>query len=149
MTTLDPFQIMLTGSLEDVVLMLENGINVNHTRWSGFSLLHRAAQTGNTDICQILLDHGADVNLKSSRGWYTPLHCALSNGYIETAEYLISRGAKPWVLSKYKENPFDYGTKRGFRELCTDLKSKLLKLEMVQTLQRADNVMKQRAATKT
>jgi ankyrin repeat protein len=139
---MDPFMVVAANDIDAVVTMLNNGVKADHTRWSGFSLLHRAAQEGNTDVCEVLIDRGADVNVRSSRGWYTPLHCALANGYVETAEFLLSRGAKPWIVSKYKEDPFDYGAKHGYKELCTDLRNKMMKMEMVQSLKRADKLMK-------
>ncbi len=142
---MDPFQIIAAEDLDSITKMLDDGVQVGHTRWSGFSLLHRAAQLGNTDICQILIDRGADVNIRSAKGWYTPLHCALANGYAETAEYLITRGANPGLLSKYKEDPFDYGAKKGYKGICTDLRNKTAKMEMVQSLRRANQLLRKEA----
>jgi ankyrin repeat protein len=142
---MDPFQIIAAEDLDSITKMLDDGVQVGHTRWSGFSLLHRAAQLGNTDICQILIDRGADVNIRSAKGWYTPLHCALANGYAETAEYLITRGANPGLLSKYKEDPFDYGAKKGYKGICTDLRNKTAKMEMVHSLRRANQLLRKEA----
>lgn len=136
----DPFLVIERGDLEEVLDLIKSGENVNRVRWSGFSLLHRAAQLGQTDICQLLIDNGADVNIRSARGWYTPLHSALANGYVETGEYLLTRGAKPWAKSKYKEDPFDYGAKRGYKGICTDLRNKVAKLEMAISLRRHNEV---------
>ena len=111
-TISDPFLVICRGNIEEVLHMLNSTekLNINKIRhWSGFSMLHRAAQLGNTDICEILIKFGADVNMRSVRGWYTPLHLALANGYIETAIFLMNAGAKPWTKSKYKEDPFTYG----------------------------------------
>lgn len=110
-TVSDPFLIISKGNINEVINMLNSSekLNINKIRWSGFSMLHRAAQLGNTDICEILLKFGADINMRSCHGWYTPLHLALANGYIDTAVFLINNGAKPWIKSKYKEDPFVYG----------------------------------------
>lgn len=137
----DPFQIIVRGDLQEVVNMVNSGENLNRIRWSGFSLLHRAAQMGYTDVCQILIDNGADVNMTSVKGWFTPLHCALANGFVETGEYLIKRGAKPWVKDKYKDDPFDYGAKKGFKAICSDLRNKVVKLEMAQSIQRHNELL--------
>ena len=59
---------------------LERGECVNKTRWSGWSLLHRAAETGQTETCQLLLINGANINSRTALGWYTPLHVCLANG---------------------------------------------------------------------
>lgn len=132
----DPFQIIVRGDLNEIVELVNSGENVNRVRWSGFSLLHRAAQLGFTDVCQILIDNGADLNMTSVKGWYTPLHCALANGFVETGEYLIRRGAKPWAKSKYKEDPFDYGSKKGFKAICSDLRNKVVRMEMAESIRR-------------
>lgn len=131
----DPFQVIVRGDLDEVLRLIETGGNVNKVRWSGFSLLHRAAQTGQTDVCQLLIDNGADVNIRSTRGWYTPLHSALANGYVQTAEYLLMRGAKHHIKSKYNEDPFDYGAKKGFKTISVDLRNKMMKREMALSLQ--------------
>ncbi len=87
-------------------------------------------------MCEVLLDNGADINLRSIRGWYTPLHIALANGYTDTAFFLIERGAHAWTKSKYGEDPFDYGIKRGFKKLVEEFRSKITKIEMVNNLRR-------------
>jgi ankyrin repeat protein len=55
----------------------EDGFNVNSMKWSGWTLLHRAAELGRDDIINILIDYGADPNIYSTWGWQTPLHMAL------------------------------------------------------------------------
>ncbi|CAN0490396.1 unnamed protein product, partial [Laminaria digitata] len=42
--------------------------------------LHRCARKGHTDACKFLLQHGADVTLKTMEQW-TPLHCACVGGH--------------------------------------------------------------------
>lgn len=58
----------------------------------GFSPLHRAAQTGNTEAVQVLLVHGASVNLPSKTSM-TPLYYAVQSGNFECASLLIENGA--------------------------------------------------------
>mmetsp|Transcript_3432 Transcript_3432/g.5346 ORF Transcript_3432/g.5346 Transcript_3432/m.5346 type:complete len:227 (+) Transcript_3432:35-715(+) len=138
----DPFQFVTDGQLDEVVRMIDrDGENVNQTRWSGMSMLHRAAQLGYTDICQVLVERGADIDMRTTRGWYTPLHFALGHGYIDTAEYLIQVGAKLWTKCKYGEDAFDYGTRQGYAAICKDLRSKLVKQEMQGALERHKMVL--------
>ena len=35
---------------------------------SGFSALHKASLLGFTDDCEVLIDYGADVNMRTTRG---------------------------------------------------------------------------------
>ena len=66
-------------------------LSLAYLRWTGWTLLHRAAETGQSDICRLLLQRGADVNARTTRGWHTPLHLSLSSGYLETSLLLVSR----------------------------------------------------------
>ena len=62
----------------------EDEFDVNSTKWSGWTLLHRAAELGNAQMINFLLEHGANPNQYSSWGWQTPLHMAL--GMVEVEE---------------------------------------------------------------
>jgi hypothetical protein len=151
----DPFYFVSEGNLDALLQLLRQGekvCKVNQTRWSGFTMLHRAAQMGYTDICQILLKHGADLNMRSVRGWYTPLHLALGAGYTETAQYLLQSGAKPWTKCKDGLDAFDYAAKMGFKELSLELRSKLVKIEMTAMIARTNAIVGQKfvpTSTKT
>lgn len=46
---------------------------------AGYTALHYAARTGNTDICKMLLYNGADINA-TTNGKATPLHKAAAAG---------------------------------------------------------------------
>ena len=141
----ETFRIIRTGNVIDLQEHFQNtsdiGKLVKSTRWSGFTILHRAAGLGVTDICEVILNHGADVNTRSVRGWYTSLHIALANGYIDTGSLLIERGANPWTKSKYGEDAFDYGIKRGFKRVVEEFRSKIMKIEMTNNLKRHKDLL--------
>jgi len=129
----DVFNVCKQGNLEVLERMItKEGLNVNLTRWSGFTLLHRAATEGQTDVCDLLISAGARVNQRSVWGWYTPLHLALANGYEETATFLIEKGASVGAKSKNKEDCCDYAHRRGFKELAASFRLRLARLEMQQ-----------------
>ncbi len=54
--------------------------------------LHRVARAGNLELATLLLDRGADVNVRGNSR-ETPLHCAVRAGHRAMAELLIQRGA--------------------------------------------------------
>jgi ankyrin repeat protein len=54
--------------------------------------LHAAAYRGHTEVVELLIAHGADVNSRDVRGWI-PLHAAVDQGHVETGELLIAKGA--------------------------------------------------------
>lgn len=71
---------------------------VNATNHEGRTPLHIAAATDNADLCRLLLDRGAEVNLvaRSSKNEpLTPLDCATSRGHRSTAKYLQMHGGLP------------------------------------------------------
>jgi hypothetical protein len=87
----DPFRAAHVGDVNLLRHLLDRDGGMNKTRWSGWSLLHRAAESGQTEICEVLLkEYGADVNVRSTRGWHTPLHLSLANGFLETSLLLVS-----------------------------------------------------------
>ena len=63
--------------------------------------LHHAAEHGNLQICQILLNHGADVNKKDARE-YTPLWLAARKGNIDICHLLINEGAGTYFLDQWQ-----------------------------------------------
>jgi ankyrin repeat protein len=133
----DPFMIIREGDIDEIKSKIESGeVSLYQTRWSGFTLLHRAAEIGHTELCEYLINAGIPADTPSTRGWHTPLHIAMGNGYLETAQLIIDKGCSPWKRNKYQEDPFEYGTKRGFVQLCTEYKAKLLGMEMQKSIER-------------
>jgi ankyrin repeat protein len=64
----------------------------------GWTALHMAAFAGNVANTQLLIDKGADVNVRAkSRFLNTPLQAALLTGQYETAKLLLEHGADPLV----------------------------------------------------
>jgi hypothetical protein len=60
---------------------------------SGWSALMNAASHGHVETCQLLVNLGADVNLKSKQG-RTALHWAASKGREQVVDFLLSKGMK-------------------------------------------------------
>lgn len=60
----------------------------NHKR----TLLHKAAEIGDPTICNLLIDHGADVNNQDTRK-KTPLWLAAKEGHGDICSMLIQNGA--------------------------------------------------------
>lgn len=80
--------------LEMVIrFLLDSGIDVNEQSDSGWTPLHEAAKTGQTDIASLLIQHGAELNAANHQYLYTPLHIAANYGHADTLLLLIHEGA--------------------------------------------------------
>jgi len=71
------------GELAIVQSLLDKGEHVDAIDNAGRTALHHAVQTASDKLVKLLLDRGADVNLKTANGYTTPLHCALCAPYLQ------------------------------------------------------------------
>ncbi|KAL3480534.1 ankyrin repeat-containing domain protein [Aspergillus californicus] len=76
--------------------------NLSLPSLEAYSTLHHAVKSGNLETVELLLDHGADLNAKSSDGDFTHLEYealtvleyAALTGHLEISNLIISRGSK-------------------------------------------------------
>jgi len=81
------------GNLDMLSWLIENGAKINHQDKNGFSALHFAAQEKRIGIADLLLKHGANLELRDNHG-NTPLWTAVFNArkdYELVKLYLKSR----------------------------------------------------------
>lgn len=86
------------------ILESDSDIDVNAQTPSGQTLIHVAAGNADLKCVQLLLEHGADPNIKDSRGW-GPLHAAIRRGKWKCAILLIEAGANfaEYAANRIKE----------------------------------------------
>ena len=78
---------------KEVDHLLKLGVNVNLIPSNQeLSALMVVSQYGNTQIAKLLLEHGANVDLKNGKGW-SALMIASQNGQFEAADLLLDYGA--------------------------------------------------------
>ncbi|KAL3995317.1 Ankyrin repeats (3 copies) family protein [Acanthocheilonema viteae] len=96
----------LSGDLEEVQTLLNDGANINTTTVDGLTALHQAVIDGKPKMVQFLVEHGANVNAQDNEGW-TPLHAAACCGNVDLVEYLCAEGADLSVTNTDKELAVD------------------------------------------
>ena len=80
----------------------------------GWTALHMAAFGGNVPNAQLLIDKGADVNVRAkSRFLNTPLQTALLSGQYDTAKLLLEHGADPLVRQSKGFTPMHEAAELG------------------------------------
>ncbi len=94
-------------------LLIDHGADTNippsHSNYHA-TLLHVAANEGGREACQVLIDHGLDINATDEAG-NTPLHLATHNLHGETVNLLLEHGAD--IRPNHRgETPQDFATDR-------------------------------------
>lgn len=79
----------------------------------GFQLLHLASATGRADICQVLLEAGADKDKPSKGLLETPLHLASANDHAAVAKLLIDAGVPLETRNVWGGTPLHCAASRG------------------------------------
>ncbi|WP_198003801.1 ankyrin repeat domain-containing protein [Thioalkalivibrio sp. ALJ24] len=85
----------IRGDLDDVVYILEQGVDPNERLEFGQTPLHSAAWRGHADLVQTMIDHGGDVNRRDGDNGETPLIAAARGDRPETVDLLMQAGADP------------------------------------------------------
>ena len=82
---------------------------------SGWTLLHKAADSGNKPIAELLISKGANVDAHLGGRW--PLHVAAKSGKVDVAALLIAKGATIDVRDSFKHTPLHLAARYGTAEL--------------------------------
>ena len=78
--------------------------------------LHDAAKWGHVDFAAFLIDCGASLDIRNSKGW-TPLHTASAWGHVNVAALLLSKGANPYIMTTgvfKRETPRDLAANKPY-----------------------------------
>lgn len=87
--------------IETVKYLIQKGADINNaTGWTGYGAsggglrpLHMAASSGCTEAIKLLLDAGADIDVRANELFGTALAIAAYHGNIKSVKYLLERGA--------------------------------------------------------
>ena len=84
---------------------LDSGLSVETKDVGGTPLLLTAAEEGSTRIVKILLERGANPNIRSPHYGQSPLHGACENFDVESIKDLVARGADVNAVDDHGQTP--------------------------------------------
>jgi ankyrin repeat protein len=119
----------IDGDLKEAKALVDKGEKVNDIDKWGWTPLMWSIYYGNIPITKLLLETGADPNLKSTQpyGNYlagtSPLILAAAYGHEEAVAALLKKNADPDYLDKNKKKAIDYAREYQF-EKCVALLQK-------------------------
>ena len=94
-------------------LFISKGADINARTYSlKQTPLHLAAQYDHTDVVQLLIENGSELNPRDVNGC-TPLHYCATNGHKESAECLLQHGASPNEANSREDIPLHSASKWG------------------------------------
>ncbi|MDF1590278.1 MAG: ankyrin repeat domain-containing protein [Desulfobacterales bacterium] len=110
-----------SGDIKEVESLLSQGANVNEIVTPGLAPLHEAVfNNAPLDIVRLMIDKGADLNMKScGDGWAntcncgTPLHITACKGNVNMMKLLIEKGAEIDVPDRWGGTPLVSAAQAG------------------------------------
>jgi ankyrin repeat protein len=105
------------GKVEDlrkVILTIDNK-NLNNSDCNQYTALHHASIAGNPENVRILIDYGANINVKSSnetRNWL-PIHYASKHGFKEIVMSFLDAGVDRNATTSFGLTPLHIACIRG------------------------------------
>jgi hypothetical protein len=82
------------GDIAAVRALLDKGVDINSKTRYGATALSYACDRGYLEVVTLLIERGADVNVKDTFYGATPIDWAAQNGHPDVARLLLDKGAK-------------------------------------------------------
>jgi len=96
---------------------------INAVDENGISLLFHAIQYSNFDIVKILIENGAEINIRNVSK-ITPLMVAADIGNIDMVNLLVEKGADTNIVDQNNNYAYNYAENNNYYEIVRVLKSK-------------------------
>jgi ankyrin repeat protein len=111
---MDFFELVKTGSPQDVQIAVSNGANVNARDTHGKTALMGAAEYNpHPEVISALLLAGADVNVRDIGGWTALMGASVFNQHLEVISMLLAAGADAKAKDNAGKTAFDYAKTRA------------------------------------
>lgn len=117
---------ILKGNVTAVEKYLDNGIDPDVQLKSGWTCLMLAASIASTELVELLMNRGANVNFHKEMYTVLMATCATSASIPEEqvlncVELLLEKNARVNVYDKYRMSPLMYAAKEGRVTVCEKL----------------------------
>ena len=109
----------LRGHLEMVRLLAAYGGELSPSGWTP---LHYCAWEGQTDVCRLLIELGANVNARSENGT-TPLMMAAQQGKTDVVRLLLQSKADTTARNEHEATALAWAIKYEQRDVATILRA--------------------------
>lgn len=96
--------------------LLKQGADVNGAEGDGMTALHWAAERGDDELAQLLLQAGASPAAVTRLGRYTPLHLACKNGHALVVRRLLEANADSRATTTTGATPLHFAAAAGSRD---------------------------------
>ena len=103
--------------------LISQGARCDTSDKDGYTPLMEASQAGIIDLVKVLSNRQVELEAKCRSTGDTPLHIAISNAHLDTAEYLASRGMNCSLSNNAGNTPLHLAVKRGYLDLVELLSS--------------------------
>lgn len=110
------------GKYEIARFLILKGADVNMPSNNGYNVypIHSAAAGNYTDIAALLIESGANINVKQQAG-VTPIHSAAQNGNLDLLILLLENNANINIRMEGGKLPADLAREKGFIEIAEAL----------------------------
>lgn len=107
------------GAVTSAEKLIDLGADVGFVDSRGWGVLYMAAQKGHADVCQLLIERGADINAATREppGW-TALHVTSYHGETAVVEVLLKNGADRTLTIQEGFTALDLATAAGHRDIA-------------------------------
>ena len=105
--------------IEIAKMLIDRGAEIDAIDKRGFTSLHNAAYSNNSNAVQLLIENGANVSKKSRNSLYTSLHLASIKGCKCVVQIQLQKGACSVINHKTASGytALDYAHDKGFLEI--------------------------------
>jgi len=103
------FSLLMLAAMHNLVdvadYLIEQGINVQQESLQNWSAINYAASIGSTEMVQLLLGAGANINHQDNNFEMTPLNTAVAQGHLDLAIMLVNYGANIFIANNSGMTP--------------------------------------------